>query len=120
MEEDPTIRDGGRIFSTEIELAKDRGCEVVPSWKDVVTKQNEGSPLLVIQEAHGYRGGEADVDGGDEDANEIFTEISRLSKTRPLAVYQRSCFSGDDLVEFLVRRNDLHSQVCLMTQSVPN
>jgi hypothetical protein len=85
----------------------------------------EGSPILVIQAAHGGAGGTGEFNGGLIEADQELVAYRKLANHFSVAIMNQSCFSGTLLQEKL-EWDDAHPQsksidnLCLWADSLPN
>lgn len=104
-------------------------CSIFNSYQEMRTHLSylrlpQGTPIIVVQEAHGSAGGFALLNFGGIEARTVVKEIRELSETYKVAFFNHSCFSGDMMIEKLNwEQQNQHSKSidnsCVWTHSLP-
>lgn len=98
-------------------------CVIVDDWVTAVIVAERMIPgeLLIIQGTHGGSDGSFACNGGDATADEVLTNLNRLSKRHKVGAAIDSCFSGEIMRKKLIEdvgkdAKDLEG-LCLVTSS---
>jgi hypothetical protein len=110
------------MFKQETTKVGNHLCNVVDGWVEavIIAEQFPPGDLLIIQGTHGASDGSYACNSGDVTADEVLTNLKRLSKRHRVGAAIDSCFSGEIMRKKLVNdqfdSKDL-DKLCLVTSS---